>query len=65
MNREDKEEIRNKWKRNERRRRGVEPKRMETKRQGGEKKRYEQKIDAVAAMMDAYIAYKANKDAFE
>ena len=29
------------------------------------KKRYEQKIDSVAAMMDAYIAYKANKDAFE
>lgn len=29
------------------------------------KKRYEQKIDAVAAMMDAYIVYKANKDAFE
>lgn len=29
------------------------------------KKRYEQKIDAVAAMMDSYIAYKANKDAFE
>jgi phage terminase large subunit-like protein len=29
------------------------------------KKRYEQKIDAVAAMMDAYIAYKHNKDAFE
>lgn len=29
------------------------------------KKRYEQKIDAVAAMMDAYIAYKAYKDAFE
>jgi len=29
------------------------------------KRRYEQKIDAVAAMMDAYIAYKANKDAFE
>lgn len=29
------------------------------------KKRYEQKIDAVAAMMDAYIAYKRNKDAFE
>lgn len=28
------------------------------------KKRYEQKIDAVAAMMDAYIAYKHNKDAF-
>ena len=29
------------------------------------KKRYEQKIDAVAAMMDAYIAYKLNKEAFE
>ena len=29
------------------------------------KKRYEHKIDAVAAMMDAYIAYKLNKDAFE
>lgn len=29
------------------------------------KKRYEQKIDAVAAMMDAYIAYKLNKDAFD
>lgn len=29
------------------------------------KKRYEQKIDAVAALMDAYVAYKANKDAFE
>ena len=29
------------------------------------KKRYEQKIDNVAAMMDAYIAYKLNKDAFE
>ena len=29
------------------------------------KKRHEQKIDAVAAMMDAYIAYKHNKDAFE
>jgi phage terminase large subunit-like protein len=29
------------------------------------KKRYDQKIDAVAAMMDAYIAYKLNKDAFE
>ena len=29
------------------------------------KKRYEQKIDAVAAMMDAYVAYKANKEAFE
>ena len=29
------------------------------------KRRHEQKIDAVAAMMDAYVAYKANKDAFE
>ena len=29
------------------------------------KKRYEQKIDAVAAMLDAYIAYKRNRDAFE
>lgn len=29
------------------------------------KKRQEQKIDAVAALMDAYIAYKANKDAFD
>ena len=29
------------------------------------KKRCEQKIDAVAAMMDAYIAYKANLEAFE
>lgn len=29
------------------------------------KKRYEQKIDAVAAMLDAYVAYKANKDTFE
>ena len=29
------------------------------------KKRHEMKIDNVAAMMDAYIAYKANKDAFE
>ena len=29
------------------------------------KKRYDQKIDAVAAMMDAYIAYKLNRDAFE
>lgn len=29
------------------------------------KKRYDQKIDAVAAMMDGYIAYKANKEAFE
>lgn len=29
------------------------------------KRRNDQKIDNVAAMMDAYIAYKANKDAFE
>ena len=29
------------------------------------KKRYDQKIDAVAAMMDGYVAYKLNKDAFE
>ncbi len=29
------------------------------------KKRYDQKIDAVAAMMDAYIAYRQNRDAFE
>lgn len=29
------------------------------------KKRYEAKIDAVAAMMDAFIAYKLNKDSFE
>jgi len=29
------------------------------------KKRQSQKIDAVAAMMDAYIAYKRNRDAFE
>ena len=29
------------------------------------KRRHEQKIDAVAAMMDAYVAYKANKDAFD
>jgi phage terminase large subunit-like protein len=29
------------------------------------KKRQEEKIDNVAAMMDAYIAYKANKEAFE
>ena len=28
-------------------------------------KRYEQKIDAVAAMLDAYVAYKANKDMFD
>lgn len=29
------------------------------------KKRADQKIDAVAAMMDAYVAYKLNKEAFE
>jgi phage terminase large subunit-like protein len=29
------------------------------------KKRYEAKIDPVAAMMDAYIAWKLNRDAFE
>lgn len=29
------------------------------------KKRHDQKIDNVAAMMDAYVAYKLNKDAFE
>ena len=29
------------------------------------KKRYDAKIDAVAAMMDAFIAYKLNKDVFE
>lgn len=29
------------------------------------KKRYDQKIDAVSAMMDAWIAYKLNKDEFE
>lgn len=29
------------------------------------KKRYEHKIDAVAALMDAFVAYKLNKDAFE
>lgn len=28
------------------------------------KKRNEEKIDCVAAMMDAFVAYKANKDAF-
>ena len=28
------------------------------------KKRNEQKIDCVSAMMDAFVAYKANKDAF-
>lgn len=29
------------------------------------KRRYDQKIDPVAAMMDAFVAYKLNKDAFE
>ena len=29
------------------------------------KKRHEAKIDAVAAMMDAFVAYKLNKEAFE
>lgn len=29
------------------------------------KKRHEHKIDCVAAMMDAYVAYKLNRDAFE
>lgn len=29
------------------------------------KKRNDQKIDAVAAMMDAYVAFKLNRDAFE
>ena len=29
------------------------------------KKRHEAKIDNVAAMMDAWIAYKQNKEAFE
>lgn len=29
------------------------------------KKRYDQKIDAVAAMMDAFVAYKINREAFE
>lgn len=29
------------------------------------KRRHEQKIDPVAAMMDAYIAYKINREAFE
>ena len=29
------------------------------------KKRHEAKIDCVAAMMDAFVAYKLNKDAFE
>lgn len=29
------------------------------------KKRYEHKIDSVAAMLDAYVAYKLNRDAFD
>ena len=29
------------------------------------KRRYEHKIDCVAAMMDAYVAYKLNREAFE
>ena len=29
------------------------------------KKRYDAKIDAVAAMMDAFVAYKLNIEAFE
>lgn len=29
------------------------------------KKRYEDKIDNVSALMDALVAYKVNKDAFE
>ena len=29
------------------------------------KKRYDEKIDAVAATMDAYVAYKLNREAFE
>lgn len=29
------------------------------------KKRYDEKIDAVAALMDAYIAYKLNREAFD
>ena len=29
------------------------------------KKRYDQKVDPVAAMMDAYVAYKRFKDEFE
>lgn len=29
------------------------------------KKRHEQKIDNVSAMMDAYVAYKANRDSFD
>jgi phage terminase large subunit-like protein len=29
------------------------------------KKRYDQKIDSVAALMDAWVAYKLNKETFE
>jgi phage terminase large subunit-like protein len=29
------------------------------------KRRQDEKIDNVAAMMDAYVAYKAHKEAFE
>lgn len=29
------------------------------------KKRYDQKIDAVSAMLDAYVAYKINREAFD
>ena len=29
------------------------------------KKRYEEKIDNVAAMMDAFVAFKLNKDSFD
>ena len=29
------------------------------------KRRYEAKIDAVAALMDAWVAYKINRDAYE
>ena len=29
------------------------------------KRKREHKIDCVAALMDAYVAYKLNKDAFE
>ena len=29
------------------------------------KRRYESKIDAVAALMDAFVAWKLNKEAFE
>lgn len=29
------------------------------------KKRYEHKIDSVSALMDAWVAYKLHKDAFE